>query len=191
MRFISPSGNFRLTVIHDKTQSEDGFTRTVKPGYTAEFKMGLLDGYERQVARERLTFPGGVRDRQNIDGSPFDYIQLAGVFDTEWIEDANLRAEVEKRMLANDGCGKGDAFVLVELPKIEAPWPSYDELVVHGQRTPEKVAAKNIETAALVGVPIEDLIAYEQQNRNHERILAVYEQELAKSPEPEDELVRA
>lgn len=192
MRFISPSGALRIVLIHEKTRADtDGFNRTVEPGYTVEFKQGLLDGFEYQLARERLHFSAGVRDRQNMDGSPFDYIRMAGVFDTEWIEDPELRAEVEQKMLANDGCGKADTFILVEVPKLPAPWPSYDDLKPTGQRTPEKVAQRNLETAQTIGVPVEDLIAYEKQERNHERILAVYEAELAKTPEPEDELVRA
>lgn len=192
MRFISPHGAYRLVVIHDQVQfGTDNITRTTVPGYVASFKQGLLTPFERQLARERLQFVGGVIDRQNVDGSPYDHIGLAGVFDTEWVEDETLRAEVEKRMLENPGCGNPSDFILVEVPKLTAPWPSYDELKPTGQRTPERVAAKNIETANTIGVPIEDLIAYEKQDRNHERILAVYEAELAKAPEPEDELVRA
>lgn len=191
MRFISPSGGLRIVVIHDKTVPDaSGRNYTTKPGYTAEFKQGLLDGYEHQLARG-LTYPGGVRDRQNVDGSPFDVTRMAGVFDSAWIEDDELRAEVEQRLLANDGCGKPDSFILVEKERVPAPWPSYDALNINGRRTGAHVAEKNLEIAAATGVPVEDLIAYERENRNDEKVIAAYEAALTASPEPEEELVRA
>ena len=192
MRFISPIGAYRIVVIHDKTQADsDGFTRTVEPGYTVEFKQGLLTPYERKLARERLHFPGGVVDRQNVDGSPYDYIGLAGVFDTEWIEDEKLRERVEQKLLTNPGLGRADDFVLVEQPRQPAPWPSYDALTVHGRRTPEHVAQKNLEIAEATGVSVDDLVSYERENRNDARIIEAYEQAQAPAPEPEEELVRA
>ena len=191
MRFISPSGGLRIVVIHDKTVPDPntGLTYTTQPGYTVEFRQGLLDGYEQQLARG-LTYPGGVRDRQNIDGSPFDVTRMAGVFDSAWIEDPDLRAEVEKRLLANDGCGKPDSFILVEKERVPAPWPSYDALTIHGQRKAKHVAEKNLEIAAATGVPVEDVIAYERENRNDPDVIAAYEAANV-TPEPEEELVRA
>ena len=193
MRFISPSGAYRLVVIHDQVQfGTDNITRTSKPGYTAEFKMGFLTPFERQLARERLQFAGGIIDRQNVDGSPYDYIDLTGLFDTDWIEDdPALKAEVEKRMLANPGCGNPADFILVEQPKLPAPWPSYDQLTVHGQRKAKHVAEKNLEIAAATGVPIEDLVAYERENRNDPDVIAAYEAANTVAAEPEETLVRA
>lgn len=187
MRFISPIGALRIIAIHDTTQPDpDGFTRTVKPGYTVEFKQGLLTPFERQLARERLHFPGGITDRRNVDGTPYDYIPLAGVFDTEWIDDPGLRASIEK-FLQNpkNGCGYPDNYILVEQPRQPRPWESYDRLTIQGRRTPEMVAEKNLEIASETGTPVEHLIAYERENRNDERLIALYNAALADEPSPE------
>lgn len=186
MRFISPSSKYRYVVIHDETSVDpSGYVRTVKPGYTCQWQMGLLTPYEKQLAREKLVFRGVP---MNMDGTPYDPVNRASVFDTADIEDQALRHRVEKILLVNQG---NDSYILVEAPKVPAPWPTYDQLTVMGNRTAIKVAKQNLEVAAVTGVDIRQLIDYEKQNRNDERILAEYEKALEAPSEPVEDLVEA
>lgn len=75
-------------------------------------------------------------------------------------------------------------MMLVEPPKARPPWPNYDELTIAGSRTAEKVAARNLETAAEIGVGIEELIAYEVATLDREPVLALYEKALEDLREP-------
>lgn len=195
MRFISPISALRIVLIHDKVVPDPrtGSNRTVEPGYTVEFKIQALSPLERELAQQ-LSFVGGVRDRRNIDGSPYDPINTVSVFDTEWIEDEKLRRKVEEQMLKSEwGCGNPSTYLLVEQPRTEAPWPSYDELTIHGQRNAAKVAETNLQVAAATGVDLEQLIAYERENRNDKRIIEAYEAARAEqeAAEPAEELVQA
>lgn len=192
MRYLSPIGAYRIVVIHDKTVPDpvSGLTRTVEPGYTVEFRQGLLTPFERELARG-LHYPGGVRDRRNLDGSPYDPSQIAGLFDSEWIEDPDLRKQVEEKLEQVQGFGRPDNFIKVEQPRTPAPWESYDRLTVNGRRTAAHVAEKNLEIASMTGVPIEQLVAYERENRNDSKIIEAYEQAATPASEPEEELVRA
>jgi hypothetical protein len=191
MRFLSSIAGYRFVAIHDEVNFDtDGYTRTTKPGYAVQFRKGILTDYEKAIAREKLTFRGVP---MNMDGSAIDPVSRASLFDTEWIEDKELRARVEKRMLEHSGLNHYMGYILVEEEKVPAPWPTYDELTIHGRRNVEQVARKNVEVARLTGVPIEALIAYEKQNRNDERLIGFYNAALveASAEEPSEELVEA
>lgn len=191
MRFISSIGNFRFVAIHDETVVDSqGFMRTTKPGYTVQFKRFPLTPYEKELAREKLVFRGVP---VNLDGTPIDPLSRASVFDTEDIEDATLRTKVEKAMLMSGEFGRGDGYILVEEKPLPAPWPAYDELTIHGRRNAEKVAEENLAVAKATGVALVDLVAYEKQNRNDERIVAAYEKAKAEqeAETPAEELVSA
>lgn len=66
----------------------------------------------------------------------------------------------------------------VHPPKIVPPWPKYADLTVHGARTADKVAARNIETADEIGVPLEQLIDYESTVMQRDDVVAAYQVEL-------------
>lgn len=65
-------------------------------------------------------------------------------------------------------------MMLVEPPKLKAPWPKYPELTVSGGRTAEKVAERHLQTAEDTGVPIEELISYEEATEAREGVLEAY-----------------
>lgn len=115
----------------------------------------------------------------------FDSIIAQGQYGWSDEERELVESELDKR--------QGSQWIRIEAPKLTPPWPKYDDLKVHGQRTFEKVAEKNIETAEAIGASLEDLIAYERQNRNDERIIELYEAALleSKEDEPTEELVEA
>ena len=208
MRFISPIKNYRQIVLHQKTEPlADGTRRVISEGYTAEFRQSDTTDWERDVARRELTFRGTTLHE---DGTPVDPINRVSSFDTDSVHAMDcrcprgsapvtascekLKKQVEEALLKNDDYGKrSEGYILVEKPKLPAPWPTYDELVVHGQRKHGNVAKQNIETAKTTGVSLEHLIAYERQERNDPRIIEAYEAALAEAQvlEPEPDLVEA
>lgn len=184
MRFISPNPRYRIYVKHEQIETlASGQPRSLAPGFACQFTQGATD-HERSIARQRLSFRGTT---MQMDGTPSDPLERVSVYDTASIEDAKLRKEVEEFLLAHPDCGNSAEFIHVEELKLPAPWPSYDEIVIHGRRTAAHVAKQNLETAAQIGVGIDALIAYERENRADEEILAAYEQALgagAEEPEP-------
>lgn len=191
MRFISPIERYRLVAVHQKIEVlASGLPRVLQEGFTAEFNPGDTTDWERDLARKHFKFRN---IKLNQDGSEVDPINRVSSFDTASIKDPSLRKKVEDAMLANADFGQQEGFLLAEKPKLAAPWPSYDELKPHGQLTAEKVAKRNLETAAATGTPLDQVIAYERQERNNEKVLAVYEEALAEQnrPEPDEILVEA
>ena len=167
----------------------DAQGRTVSPKkrkLVAQFTRGGAPDWVLQAAQERFDFRGRGADE------PISL--MVGVFDSaaaakahKWSEEEHDAVVRELRDTANP------YWIIVEQPKVPAPWKSYDKLTVQGQRTSEKVAAKNLELAAETGATVEDMIAYERQNRNDAKILALYEQALEeqRAGEPAEELVEA
>jgi hypothetical protein len=191
MRFLSPIAAYRKVAKHQEIeQLASGQPRVLAPGYTVEFVEGDLTDWEREEARKRLQFKNNYI---NLDGSPYDPVPHASSYDTATIDNPALRKEVEEYLLNHPDFGRPGEFILVEKPKLEAPWPNYDELQIHGQRSAAHVAKRNIETAATTGVPIEHLIAFERDSQNRGGVIAVYEQALAEqnAPEPEEVVVEA
>jgi hypothetical protein len=209
MRFISPFAAYKIVAVHQKTEPlADGTSRIIGPGYTCHFRQADTTDWEREVAREKLHFRGTTK---YTDGSPVDPITRVSTFDTDTVHATDcacprgstpvtascraLKEKVEKSLLRNEDLGKQDGYILVEKPKLPAPWAAYDELAPHGQRKPAHVAAKNIETATATGVSLEHLVAYERQlaRKGGEEIIAAYEAAMtqAEQSEPEPELIEA
>lgn len=152
----------------------------------AQFWRGGAPDWVIEEAQKRFKFQG------RGDGEPI--AMLIGVFDSAVAAKAHRWTEEEHdAVVCHLRDNENPKWIVVEQPKVPAPWPTYDRLVVQGQRTWEKVAAQNLETAEATGIPLESLVAYERQNRCDERILAAYEQAVREAEEalPADELVEA
>lgn len=184
---ISDHAAYTLHVLNErKVFSPKGDVTEERGPVTIYFQRGGAPEWAKQIAFEKLQFNGVP------DGYPKEFGM--GVFDSKtererygWNDEEY--AAVLARLRQYDGTGD---YVIVEQPRLSAPWASYDELVVQGQRTAEKVAERNLETARATGTPVADLIAYEQQNRSDERIIAVYRAALEAEPAAAaDELVEA
>lgn len=118
-----------------------------------------------------------------IGGRDVPAEEWAAYVDTEqWAQlngyDDTVREAAEAKLSA-----KTDV-IAVETPKLMPPWPKYDELTVQGQRTADKVAAKNLETALEIGVPVEYLIQYEGSAHARPAVLEAYERELEALQQP-------
>lgn len=167
----------------------DAQGRTVSPKkrkLVAQFTRGGAPDWVLQAAQERFDFRG------RGDGEPIS--MMVGVFDSAAAAKAHKWTEEEHDAVVRELRDTSNPYwVIVEQPKVPAPWPTYDKLSVQGQRTSEKVAAKNLELAAEIGVSVADMVAYERQNRNDAKIIALYEQALEEqqAAQPDEELVEA
>lgn len=166
--------------------NKDGQIIATSPRLFAQFQRGAPPEWAFEKAVNTLNFRGLA------EGEPITL--RMGTFDSViaqeqhgWSDDERLlvESELEKR--------SQDMLIRVEQPKLEAPWATYDNYRPHGQRTPAKVAEKNIQIAADVGVPLEEVIAYEKQNENHSLLIKAYEAAAreALAAEPTEELVEA
>lgn len=133
----------------------------------ASFTRGAAPGWALDEAIRRFKF--------NTKPDEIPHAAVVGTFDSALARELNGWTDEEhdavvRGLRAADG---GD-FIIVEPPKTPAPWASYDELTIQGKRTWEMVAEKNVQIALDTGVPLENVILYEQQNRNDPRLLEHY-----------------
>ena len=181
----------------------NGKENVIQYGVVCAFQHGgPFKAWEREQALGKFKFRGTTQERD--EATPVDPSGRLALYDTDneglvkqweaWDEaekqpKGTIKREVEEFLLNYPANGV-DYMQLIPIP-LEAPWRSYDELVIHGQRKAAHVAERNIEIAQATGIPLEEVIAYEKENRNNELIVASYEEALAAAVDPEEELVEA
>jgi hypothetical protein len=175
-RYISKYRAFKKTVMKPTetlVNTPAGPQREVtKAGIIAMFEQGGATPWELAAAQDRFRFNGQTENENPLRRiSVYDTDQHAR---TEGWTPA-VKAEVERMLDA----GQNADYFKVELPRVEAPWPSYDDLTVHGRRTADMVAEQHVATAKATGIDLNLLVAYEKQDRNDERIIAVYQKAIA------------
>lgn len=177
MRFVSPYERFKIIAKHQDTEVlANGTSRVLAPGFIAEFSPTDVTDFEREVARKSFSFRGTMT---TLGGEPIDPAEhRISTFDSNVIQNAGLREEVEKFLLNHVDHGRD--FIVADRPKLKAPWPTYD--TVHAA----KIAAKVAED----GYDVAEVIAYERENKNRPTVIEALEA-LAPTPEPEEELVNA
>jgi hypothetical protein len=185
MRFLSPNPKYKFTGRKEEYEllASGQFRQTRRP-FICEFEQDTTN-WEQEFARENFKFRGvphdesGVRD---IDPVPF---RLSS-FDTETIEDPELRKEVEERLLAwqnpND-------HLLCERPELAPPWPAYSRLVAQGRRTDEMVAEKIAEKVKEDGYDASEVLEYEETHLNRQSVISKL-RELQRQ-EPEEHFISA
>lgn len=184
---LSDKPNFQRVCRLEDPGLFDAQGRPVSPKkrkLVAQFVRGGAPAWAVEAAKERFNFRG------RGDNEPIE--MMIGVFDSaqaakahKWTEEEHDAVVVDLRDTQNP------YWFIAEQPKVPPPWPTYDKLVAQGQRTWDKVAAQNIETAETTGISIADMIAYERQNRNDERIIGAYEAAIVVEEIPEEDLVEA
>ena len=206
MRFASKYRRYRITAReHIKMTLANGKENVIQHGVICAFEQGgPFEAWEREQAQATFKFRGATQERDEY--TPVDPTSRLSLFDTdvphlvaqwaqmdrlEGLPAGTVKAAVED-FLVNFRANGVEYVQLIPTP-LEAPWPKYDELTIHGQRKAEKVAEAHIATAAATGIALEELIAYEKQNRNDARIIEAYEVALAEQAagEPEPEMVEA
>lgn len=151
---------------------------------TAKFSRGWCPAWAVPLAESRFNFVA----KPEVIAIP----QWIACLDTGSAQLENGWTDEERKLVEQAVSSMpGSEVMHVEPPALPAPWPNYDELTVQGRRTAEVVAAKNLATAAEIGVSVQSLIDYEKQNRNDERIVELYAQHLDRPLERTEELVEA
>jgi hypothetical protein len=94
------------------------------------------------------------------------------------------KREIEERLLSGPSIGVD--YVLVEKPRLPAPWPAYDQVKAKGQKSVARVIADKV---AEDGYDPRYVIDYEQENADRPEVVAAL-QELVDAPvEEEAEIV--
>jgi hypothetical protein len=180
-RFISRHPKYSVGV---RSEVVDHFASGEKHvairGLEARFNRRLTTDYEKEVGVSTFKFPGIPEDRDTrSDVAGFSRISC---FDTEqakaeqgWTDDEHELVLAKLRTHPQ----YGQELVEVMQPKRPAPWAGYDNL------SPAKIA----DAVALTGVPVAEVIAYEQENEAREEVLA--DLELLLEDEPAEEIVSA
>lgn len=155
--------------------------RQVEPGKRrlyAQFERGNASRWAREQGLAAFGFDrmpeGTVPERWLCYYNSADDQKFRGWTDEE-------RAEIERVLPTIH------SVVLVERPKVAAPWPAYDKLTVTGRRTIEHVVEKITAAVTDLGLDPDAVVAYERENLNRPEVLAAMETlaEGEKEEEPE------
>lgn len=171
MRFVAKYQKYSIQArVQRETITVDGFPMVSQEQILCDFEQGSLRPYEVDAGIAQLGARRGLPD--GIDPS-----YRLSVFDTEWAQhahawDPETREYVEAFLQRNPSFGTD--YILVEEPKVAAPWPRYDEI-----KDVKRLVAKVVED----GFDIADVIAYEIQNQDRPDVLAALD--AAKSEQPD------
>lgn len=187
MRFISKYRRYKISVReHVKMTLANGKDNVIQQGITCEFQHGGVYDTEKEIARRTFKIKGATQEEDEV--TPVDPFTGPGsrlsTFDTEaphhlkeWaqierlegLKAGQIRQEVEQFLL--DYPARGQDYIVVIPEKIQAPWPKYDSLVVHGQRKIHHVVEKIVVAIGDLGVDPDHVVAYEQQNLNRPEVV--------------------
>lgn len=190
MRFGSPYQNLQVILWHQEVeQLASGLPRVTKPGFTAQFRGGDWDDFEKGVLYERFgdIMRKGSRFTDDTLTTPSPTDWRIGTFDTDTIEDFETRTRVEQKLLEN--FSNGQDYIPLVRPKTAAPWPGYDGLTVRGKRTIEHVLDTIRSVVEQAQIDPETVAKYERENLAREPVLELLES--MKVAEPETDFVGA
>lgn len=192
MRFISPYTKYKLMAIHEQVETlATGRSRSLAPGFTAEWRPHDATDAEREQARSTFTFRGTVTDEGGRQIDPIDEQHRISTFDTGEINDPVLREKVEQALLSNSAFGHD--YVLADQPlRLDAPVPNWVKLTTaQGRRTVEMCAEKAVEMVQELGVDLDAAVAFERQEERKESEAIIAALGSLSPAEPDVELVSA
>lgn len=177
------------------------------PTAQAEEKMVLANGKEQILTKLLMAEPwtyGDVTEWERIKvmetfgqqfrGLTYDENPLhrLSTFDSLYAQSVHNWTDEEREIVENKirtGPGNGVDYIVVDTPRVPAPWPAYDNLKVVGKRTVEMVAEKIAETVSELGIDPDRVLAYERENDNRPAVIAAVEN--LKKDAPAEELIQA
>lgn len=184
MHFVSENaGRLLVRPSKDVFSQASGEKVAILPTIWLKYERGMCPDWAAQAAAAHFSFSKRPKPG-SLGGADIPVATWCVYVDTEaWAvmngHDDAIRELAEEKLLADP------EMLRVTPPVQRPPWPNYDKLAVAGTRTAEKVAARNIETAAEIGVSLDDLIAYESATLRREGVLAAYQEALdAVVPDP-------
>lgn len=162
-RFVSRHPGYSHGVRSEVAEVFAQGKRVIVTGLEAQFERRGVTAYEKEIGGKLLLFPGLPEDKETGANVPTD--SRIGLFDSElakrtlrWTdEDHDLVVETLRLSEMN-----GVQFIEVEAAKRPAPWNGYDKL--------ENVD-EIVELALATETSLNDVAAYELENRNREELL--------------------
>lgn len=162
MRFVAQYPGFVAGIRAERSRlSMDGSQIMVQSGIQAEFKPEIYNQHDLETALQNFQFKGLFQHED--EATPVGAAYRISIYDTdeeferrlgteeEW--DLDTKALVEQRLLGLTSYGR--SFVVVPEQTMEPPWPKYLEW--DGTDADELV----ILCHDVIGVPFEDVLAYE------------------------------
>lgn len=187
-RYISKGSGYDICYQIDKTNYfGDGNSQLIQPLINCHFKPLGINPWEMVEAKARFINTGTLIE--DVTFTPIDPALRYGVFDPTWLLQEHPTLDVDKVHEFLQGRPEcGNDYLAISRPKLEAPWPSYDEFRgVKGTPTPERIAERVKED----GYDVFQVIMYEQENGNRQEVIdaliALTQPEIAE----DDELVIA
>lgn len=142
----------------------------------AKFQRGTAPGWARQIGLETFEFrkaPQGVTPSQWLAF----YDSLEAQQEMGWTDEE--RETIDAKLLTIAG------VLVVERPKLSAPWPAYDSLVAaKGGPTRPEVAEKISSIVEDLGLNPHDVLAYEQQELDRPEVVTALQTLLPHAPAP-------
>lgn len=196
MRFIAKYAAYQTCFKRDIVEEyASGGSSIRQPLWNCAFKPDRWLEHEAKAARAVFLNFGMPVEPDGV--TAIDPVYRFSVFDTEEYQaehkddmvyppfkpfDDEMRVELEQWLLNH--ADYGNAFIMVEAPRLEPPWPKYDEFRgVRGMPTGQRVAERVLED----GYDILEVLAYERANKNRSDVVDALEALLA--PEPADDSV--
>lgn len=190
-RFVSNGAGFAIALraeVPAVFNAAGGIVEPAKPMLEAKFDetpAGPND-YEAKVALEHFgdrmtgfTVEEDEMTRTNprnrlglFDSAVSQQIHNWSDKDREFVEDALMNAR-----------SYGGDFILVEEPKLPAPWPKYDDQGPVARKTLAQTIADKVHQD---GYEIDDVIAYEKQNRDRGDVIEALEGLRASQSQPRE-----
>ena len=177
-KFIAKFGKYRHGIRTGRSMVlADGQRQELTKDLMARFDISVVTQEEQELGIRSFVHAGLPEDRDtNEHFSPRS--RISG-FDSEraqvmygWTDDERELVEYTLRNSPH----YGDEFMEVTPQPAEKPWPTYDDV-----SDPDKI----VEVALAIGIPLEDVIAYELENRKSAPVIdALYD---ALNPEEEAE----
>lgn len=170
MRFVAPSP-IKVN-LRDPIEEPDPYhprrNLVTRVGVDAQFRTGDFTDQEKAVAVSRFRFNGiPVDEYTQLPVDPSYRISTFDTNDQGWDEETKEWAE---GFLMNHP-QHGSDFVLVEIAKRQAPWQGYDSLA----------ADRVVDLVTATGSDVEDVIAYEKENKNRKTLISALEELLTPS----------
>lgn len=172
MRCLSPHPNYSIQIFEGKEQvvldaRGYGEDRILEKSVIANFDTRGLADHEIEAALTSFNFsglPDGVNPLTRI--SSFDTEAFVERFPAEQ-RDA-MKVNIDKRLLDLQAINPSQ-FIIVEAPKAEKPWPSYDRDTVED-------VLKLQERLDPLGQIAEAIRRYEEENKNRKGIVEAMKQ---------------
>lgn len=169
---MEDAGQILVRQSKDLFSPASGEKMGTQPSIWLEFERGFAPLWAVEQAVKRFKFDKRPRPG-SIGGADIPVETWCVYVDTvAWAKQRGHSDEIREKA---EALLRARSDILEVFPPVRRPpWPNYDQLVVQGARTAEKVAERNLETASDIGVSIEDLIDYESATLAREAVLAVY-----------------